>query len=320
MSVASDHKPAPSVLLAEHDEAQGQALETALQSWGHDVIRCADGMQAWELCAGPTPPGFLLADWNLPETDGVQLCRRLRAQRLAPYAILIADFDQEHPPFAALQAGADDCLRKPVHLPDLRIRLEIGRRVLALRNELATAEETVRQRSTKDALTGLWNRTALRERLNQELVRGQREGVPTGLVLADLDHFKTVNDLHGMEAGDAALREVADRLRRSLRPYDIIGRYGGDEFLILLPGCDATAAGALAERLRNVCAASPVKAGAAAVAVTISAGAAAACRLDEWRLPDPLVRAVETALAQAKAAGANRVQVAARGATVNVTV
>src|SRR5262249_2910131 len=145
---------------------------------------------------------------------------------------------------------------------------------LSLHEQLLETQETLRLQATRDALTGCFNRRGILELLERELARARRPGTPTSIVLGDLDHFKAVNDGHGHAGGDAVLRGVAQRLARSLREYDAVGRYGGEEFLLVLPQCDLGNAAAVAERVRSAVADTPVIAGGADVAATVSLGVA----------------------------------------------
>jgi diguanylate cyclase (GGDEF)-like protein len=194
----------------------------------------------------------------------------------------------------------------------LRARLNAGKRILALQEQLLESQRQLREQATRDALTGVWNRAMILELLTREMTRSKRERRPLGVIMADVDHFKRVNDTHGHLAGDGVLRQVAQRLSAVVRPYDTVGRYGGEEFLIVLPGCDAGTTAALAERLRGSVAAEAVESEKVRVPVTISLGVAA-WDGDEGHLAG-LLRVADRALYEAKNAGRNRVFVGGEGA------
>ena len=208
-----------------------------------------------------------------------------------------------------MEAGADDYITKPFNAHELRVRLRAGRRILELQEELVEAREALRRQATHDGLTGIWNRTAILEVLEKELIRGNRERTPVAVLMADLDHFKSVNDKWGHMAGDAVLREAASRMQAGLRRYDSLGRLGGEEFLVVLPGCEGAGAAAQADRLRETLRAAPVAIPGGALTVTCSVGVS-------WtEMPDAeqagrLVRAADEALYAAKRGGRDRVEIA----------
>jgi diguanylate cyclase (GGDEF)-like protein len=206
-----------------------------------------------------------------------------------------------------MNAGADDYLTKPFNAHELRVRLHAGRRILDLQEELLKAREALREQATRDGLTGLLNRNSILETLDDEISRAARAGHPVSVLMADLDRFKSINDSHGHLVGDAVLREAARRLKSAARRYDSVGRYGGEEFLIVLPGCDAADAAVQAERMRDAIGATPFPTPSEPVLVTVSLGVACSSNC----APETLVREADDALYQAKAEGRNQVVVRA---------
>ena len=240
------------VLIAEDDPISRLALEAKLAQWGYEVISCANGEAA--LCAlqGAAGPELAILDWDMPGLSGLEVCGEIRKQQVTPYiyTLVLTAKDKKQDLVTALEAGADDYLAKPFDPHELKARLLAGRRILALQRQLIASREALRFQASHDALTDLWNRGAIMHLLDQELDRAQRTDAPLGLALGDLDLFKQVNDTYGHLAGDAVLRQVAAALRQTMRGYDQVGRYGGEEFLVLLPGCDLSGARLAAERIR----------------------------------------------------------------------
>ncbi len=295
-------------LVAEDNPVSQAMLRNMLTKWGYDVAVAHDGEEAWRLLQPDGAPRLAILDWMMPGIDGVELCRRVRAAGREPYQyilLLTARTDSEDL-VEGMDAGADDYLTKPFKAQELRVRLRAGRRILDLQEELLAAREALRDQATHDGLTGLLNRATVLETLQIEAERAMRERRPLALILVDLDHFKLVNDTHGHLAGDAVLREAARRMKQACRRYDAIGRYGGEEFLAVAPGCDREASHAQAERLRAALASMPFAAAGASLAVTCSIGVA-------WRehpLPsqtDAFIREADEALYAAKDRGRNRV-------------
>jgi diguanylate cyclase (GGDEF)-like protein len=190
----------------------------------------------------------------------------------------------------------------------LKARLRTGERILRLQQELIAARDALKEQATHDPLTSLWNHGATIDILRNELSRGDRQGAPLTVTMADLDHFKRVNDTHGHLAGDEVLREVAGRLRASVRAYDSVGRYGGEEFLVVSPGCENSAGIHQAERLRQVIAGRPVKIQGTVIPVTVSLGVAT-LHSDTKGGFERLLGAADEALYRAKSGGRNRVEV-----------
>lgn len=182
-------------------------------------------------------------------------------------------------------------------------QVRLGETQLALIRE----RDELRRRAMVDALTQVWNRGAILEVLRAEAARAVRQGHPISVAMVDGDRFKEINDTHGHPAGDAVLREMAQRLRGALRPYDAVGRYGGEEFIVVLPDCGAAAARALGERLREAVCSTPFEAGKGVLAVTASVGLATS-EPPGQQAPDALVAAADAALYRAKKGGRNRVE------------
>src|SRR5262249_25635416 len=190
---------------------------------------------------------------------------------------------------------------------ELKVRLRAGRRILDLQNQLYAAQEALRDQAARDPLTGIWNRNAIFDIFRRELARADREGTQIAIVMIDIDHFKNLNDTHGHMAGDAVLREFTRRISTSLRPYDAVGRYGGEEFLVLLPGCDLDAGVRHAERLRNLLCEEAFDTSEGRHRTTCSLGVASTSTTGP-KSTDPLIRAADAALYRAKRNGRNRVE------------
>lgn len=293
------------ILVAEDDGITRRILEHWLGVLGFEVISATDGNEAWAVLQGPNPPELILMDWVMPGIDGIELCRRLRETQGAYYHYILmmtGRSDLSHV-VHALESGADDCLTKPFEQPELKARLGVACRILDLQDQLIEAREEIREQAMKDTLTGLWNRAAFTEMFERELDRAKRNQGQTALLLLDLDHFKKVNDMHGHMTGDAVLRKAARLLRENVRAYDFVGRYGGEEFFIAFPNCDAEQAKEHAERIRQAVAATPIRAGSAEITLSFSIGAAVADA--KQGSIDATLAATDVALHRAKNSGRN---------------
>lgn len=301
------------VLVADDDAVFRRMAEALLGKWGYEVITCADGTEAWRLLQGPDSPKLAVLDWVMPGMDGTQICREVRAQTGKPYTyilVLTAAKVEKENLIEGINAGADDYLLKPYDAGELKARLHAGRRIVELQDQLIAARESLRIQATHDTLTGIWNRGGIIDILHKEVERARRSSTPLSVVMADLDHFKQINDTRGHAVGDAVLRVTARRLSPCLRPYDSLGRYGGEEFLVVLPGCGEADAAATAERLRSSLGSSPVETSAGPVTATLSLGVAATPGGDAGAGADELLRASDDALYRAKNSGRNRVAMA----------
>jgi len=300
------------ILIADDDALSRRMLEATLQRLGHDVVSVEDGTAALTVLLQEDAPRMAILDWVMPGADGLDVCRAVR-ERSARYVylMLLTAQDRRENMVAGLEAGADDFLTKPCQGSELQARLRSGGRVLELQEKLLEAQEALRLEAARDHLTGLWNRRMILDQLHRELRRAAHEQRPLAIVLVDLDHFKVINDTHGHAAGDEVLQETARRIRSAMRDYDFIGRYGGEEFLLLLPGCEAYSAGDVAERVRAGIAAKPAQA--AGVIMPVRASLGVAWTTSGTAGPSVLIQAADEALYRAKALGRDRVEVCASG-------
>ncbi len=299
------------ILIADDDPVSCRLLEKLLSKWGYHAITAHSGTEAWQVLQGEDAPRLALLDWMMPGMDGLEICRRVRGRSSQPYVyiMLLTANDKVGNLVEGLESGADDYLTKPFHPQELRARLRVGLRMIELESSLVEARERLQFKASHDALTSIWNRGAIIELLERELSRSRREGGSVGILLADVDHFKNINDTWGHLVGDEVLRAVTGRLKSEVRSYDAVGRYGGEEFLILLPGCDRTKLETKAEQLRRTAERSPIESSAGPVPVTISIGGIASAECPHCEL-SKLLRATDTALYRAKVAGRNRAELA----------
>ncbi len=268
----------PRVLIAEDDAVTRLILKHWILRWGYEVVVVDNGIDAWKVLEQEQPPEVVIVDWSMPGIDGIELCRRLRDQSRSyyHYILMITTRTDESDLVLALESGADDCLAKPFGEPELRARLLVANRILALQNELIHTREELRAQAMRDGLTGLWNRTAFLDLFKHELERASRINGRTGLLLLDLDNFKQVNDTYGHQAGDIVLKEAARRLCHHVRSYDFVGRYGGEELFIVLPGSGRDQLCQRAEAIRKSICCEPVRTPRGDISVSISIGIAVA--------------------------------------------
>ncbi len=308
------------ILIAEDEPISRHLVENFLTQWGYEVVAAKDGEEAWWVLEREDAPRLAILDWMMPGRDGVEICREVRKRVGDPYTyiLLLSARTQKRDIVEGMEAGADDYLTKPFDPDELRVRLRAGRRILDLQEHLLSMREAIRFPATHDFLTGLWNREAILGMLRQKLGRGQRDAMPVGVVLADLDYFKVINNTYGPQAGDAVLREAARRIRSKVRLYDSVGRYGGAEFLVVAPGCYPTEILEEAEKIREAISGEAMDLLGRPISVTASVGVATTeeCRN---RDTDSLLRAADAAVRRAKDAGRNCVQAATESDLEEVT-
>ncbi len=295
------------ILLADDEPIARTMLEHWLAGWGYEVTLARDGEAALQALKDDNELRLLVVDWVMPKKDGIEVCKAIRNGPQEPYVyvVLLTAKDDKSDIIAGLDAGADDYLVKPCNPLELKVRLRAGRRVIELQEQLVKARESLRFEAMHDSLTGLLNRGAVLEQLTKELVRASRRGAPVSVLMGDLDYFKIINDTHGHAAGDAVLRETARRLKAGMRAYDSVGRLGGEEFIAVLPECDAKTGLSVAQRLCRSLADSPTQYNGGPIAHSISIGIAATDQFGSARA-DELIRAADAALYRAKHAGRSR--------------
>jgi two-component system, cell cycle response regulator len=234
------------ILIVEDEPVSRRLLEVTLRKWNYEVVSTSDGREAWELLQGTDAPNLVISDWMMPDMDGLELCKRIRESEKPGYTylILLTSKGRKEDLIKGLEAGADDYLIKPFDHEELRIRIKIGERIIRL-------ERRILQLANTDSLTGVLNRRAFMEKLLIEVERAVRECSPLAILLADLDHFKNVNDRYGHQMGDLVLQKFAEQLCTLSRQYDFVGRYGGEEFAVCFPGLDHSEVALVAERMRR---------------------------------------------------------------------
>ena len=302
------------LLLADDDFTSRQILQAMLTKWGFEVDPVHDGNEAWQALSRPDAPRIAILDWIMPGMDGLEVVRKLRAQETTDprYVIILTSRDQKKDLAEALNAGADDYITKPFNTDELLARIGVGIRVTGLQASLAArvrelheANATIAQLACTDELTQLANRRSFNDRLTRELSAASRHGYSLALIMADLDHFKNVNDSFGHDAGDRVIEAFAGLLLQAVRREDQPARWGGEEFAILLSHTDAAGGSMVAERIRS--AFEQTRCNGVSLPLTASFGVAG---LVEGDTGESLLRRADSALMRAKTQGRNRVVVA----------
>ncbi len=300
------------ILIAEDDTTSRSILAAVLRKSGHEVLETVNGQAAWEALQRADAPPLAILDWMMPEMDGPEIVRRLRLlpTERPPYIIMLTAKGDKADIIAGLDAGANDYLSKPFDPGELRARVEVGRRLIEIQDALIESRELMAQQATHDSLTGLLNRRAILDRLQQELARTARTGGLLTVGVCDIDHFKQVNDTYGHQAGDDVLCEFSRILSESLRDYDCVGRMGGEEFLVVAPMKAKEDCPSLYGRLCLQVADRKIATRAGTLSITTSIGVAWAA---VGTSVDEILAVADAALYRAKASGRNRVVYAESG-------
>ena len=291
------------ILVVEDSYIERTKLGCFMTEWGFEYSGVGSGTEAVKLLEGPNAPDLVLLDWMLPGIDGLDVLKRIRKVSHGNYiyTVMLTGKNQKKDRITAMDAGADDYLSKPVDAGELRSRIMVGKRILELQQSLRFA-------ATHDFLTTLLNRAEILAALEREVARGARDDKPASIILADIDHFKRVNDTLGHAAGDEVLKEVARRLKADLRPYDVVGRYGGEEFLLILPGCNLANGTKRADEIRRIVAEKPIHTPEGETSATVSMGVTATDASRDCT-PAEFLREADVSLYTAKKNGRNRVEV-----------
>lgn len=297
------------ILLADDDATSRCVMERMLGALGYEVVTAENGQQAIDQLARDQGLRLALLDWMMPGLDGLDVCRAIRSQAERPYVyiLLLTSRESSEDIVTGLDAGADEYLTKPCRAAELRARLHAGRRILTLEDNLIETREAMRFRATHDTLTSLSDRGAILAQLEASLLWSQEMQCPISILLCDIDHFKQVNDVHGHLIGDEVLRQVSDRLTGCIRSGDFVGRYGGEEFVIVFQGCDRHGLPQRAEQICGSIGATGFPTERGKLSVSISIGAIA---IEHWTAAMPVeafLMEADKALYRAKAAGRNRV-------------
>ena len=297
------------ILVADDDSISRMLMRRTLRQFGYEVVLAENGRIAAQILARSDGPRLALVDWIMPELDGPGLCREVRGSHRDGgyvYLVLLTSKQNNEDIVAGLNAGADDYITKPCHPAELRARLHTGCRVLSLEEELVKARDEMLYKATHDPLTGIWNRASILCQLESDLEQSFQQNVPLSVLLCDVDHFKQVNDKYGHLVGDMVLQEVAARLTKAVHCGDAVGRYGGEEFLILLRHCNDSSLPTRSEDVRRTIAATPIPTGTEELAISMSVGAASC---GQWEPGAPIERILaraDAALYRAKTDGRNR--------------
>jgi diguanylate cyclase (GGDEF)-like protein len=225
------------ILIADDDLTSRTVLAAVLRREGHEVVVAVNGLEAWQALQQPGAPELVILDWIMPGMDGPEVTRRVRllGNERPPYILMLTSRNRKSDIIAGLDAGANDYLIKPFDLGELRARFAVGRRMVEMQTALFESREAFAHLATYDPLTGTLNRRAILKKLEDELARTTRQADGLAIGMLDIDHFKQINDTYGHQTGDDVLCEIVKVLNEGLRPYDSLGRIGGEEFLLILP-------------------------------------------------------------------------------------
>jgi len=298
------------ILIADDNPLDLSILQLSLEKWDYEIVSCDNGSDALDILTGENPPSIAILDWMMPGKTGPEICEAIRKQNSEMYTfiLLLTSKDEKEDLLKGMESGADDYIAKPVDMHELQVCLRAGRRIIELQEKLLAAQEELRIQATRDFLTGIWNRAALMNKAHEEFNRAEREQSTTTVLMCDIDKFKSINDNFGHQAGDDVLKQIAARMTECLRPYDILGRYGGEEFTLILPNTDQDGGLVVAQRVCDAIAESPLEIDAETLPCSISIGLFSEIPSDAITV-EKMIAVADEALYIAKLNGRNRVEV-----------
>ncbi len=294
------------ILIAEDDLISQRILEAVLTKWGYDPVVAVDGNEAWEIMQKADSPGIAVLDWEMPGRSGLDVCRLIRERDVSnpPYLIILTAKNAKADIVEGLEAGANDFVTKPYDKDELQARIRVGIRIVELQSALIKAKDALAHKASHDPLTGILNRRAILDILNKELIRAGRSNSGLSIGLCDIDFFKQVNDNHGHQVGDDVLCSFVKATQDILKRYDFIGRYGGEEFLLVVPESSGAVMEEVYERVRASIADHKMITRSGEIGITVSIGVA---RLKGEQTSDDILAVADRALYKAKDNGRNQV-------------
>lgn len=294
------------IILADDDIISRTMLAETIRGDGYEVAEANNGLEAEALVKSTNCPTLLLLDWEMPLLSGLEICSNFSKEKtLQPiYKVLITGKNRNNDIIKGLDSGADDYIKKPYDINELRARIRVGIRMLSLQTSLMKAKEELEYRATHDHLTKVYNRSAIMESFSHEWARYKRGSSEFTLGFFDIDHFKKINDTFGHSTGDDILQMVCDIIASSQREYDIFGRYGGEEFLLIAPQTKLPDHSLIYSRILQKISDHSFVTPKGIIPVTVSIGVASSAEVDD---KEELLALADNRLYSAKSSGRNRV-------------
>lgn len=303
------------ILVAEDEPVTQRLIAKNLKDWGYEALVVADGKKALEIFRRRRIP-LVILDWMMPHLSGPDLARKIRTidqqRNTYTYIVLVTARNKIQDLAEGFKAGADDYITKPFHPLELKARLQAGIRIISLERQLLAYQKKLEKLATTDSLLNIKTRRQILIDISSELARGERENQTVGVIMFDIDHFKKINDTYGHPAGDIVLKKIARQLKKNIRKYDQIGRYGGDELIILLPKCGIADVTHISQRLLKSVARLKIRLADKTVLRPTLSGGATSSEVFSHPTPQSLIKTCDQALYQAKTKGRNQVIIASR--------